>query len=160
MPYVVVVIAVVTVVLAGLLFIVPPWREARRRTQQARLQKDFRLQRERLEALFVEQVMNSGKPRGLRWREPDFHNPVVFARDRKTSHLMAFVGLTVSFEAIEGGGMEDVPAVDNLRAATALFRHDGHVWQTDGRVLFNLEPAEAVAYYERELESLIDAPNP
>jgi len=160
MPYVVVAIAVVTVVLAGLLFIVPPVRESRRRAQQAKLQKDFRLQRERLEALFVEQVMKSGKPRGLRWREPDFHNPVVFARDRKTSHLMAFVGLTVSFEAIEGGGMEDVPAVDNLRAATALFRHDGQHWQTDGRVLFNLEPAEAVAYYERELETLIDVPNP
>lgn len=160
MPYVVVAIAVVTVVLAGLLFIVPPVRESRRRAQQAKLQKDFRFQRERLEALFVEQVMKSGKPRGLRWREPDFHNPVVFARDRKTSHLMAFVGLTVSFEAIEGGGMEDVPAVDNLRAATALFRHDGQHWQTDGRVLFNLEPAEAVAYYERELETLIDVPNP
>jgi len=73
---------------------------------------------------------------------------------------MAFVGLTVSFEAVEGGGMEDVPAVGNLRAATALFRHDGRAWQTDGRVLFNLEPAEAVAYYERELETIVDAPNP
>ena len=160
MPYVVVAIAVVTVVTAALLFIVPPWRESRRRTLEAKLQKDFRLQRERLEALFVEQVMKSGKPRGLRWREPEFHNPVVFARDRRTSHMMAFVGLTVSFEAVEGGGMEDVPAVGNLRAATALFRHDGRAWQTDGRVLFNLEPAEAVAYYERELETIVDAPNP
>lgn len=154
----VVALAVVVVVVAGLLFFLPPWRESRRRTHQARLQRDFRLQRERLEALFLDKASNSGKPRGLRWKDCDFQNPVVFARDRKTARLMAFVGVTVSFEAIEGGPMEDVEAVGNLRAATAFFRHDGHAWQTDGRVIFNLEPAEAVAYYDRELEAIVDGP--
>ena len=155
MPYVVT-IAVVVVVLAALLFILPPWRESRRQSRQERLQKEFRMQRERLEALFFDKASRSGKPRGLRWLDCDFQNGVAFARDRRTSCLLAFIGVPVSFEAVEGGPMEDVEAVGNLRAATAFFRHDGQHWLTDGRVLFNLDPAEAIAYYEQELEAVAE----
>ena len=57
-------------------------------------------------------------------------------------------------EAIEGGGMEDVEAVGNLRAATVVFRLDGPEWRADGRALFNLNPAEAIAHFHRELETI------
>ena len=62
------------------------------------------------------------------------------------------LGVTIAFEAIEGGGMEEVEAVGNLRAATAVFRHDRAGWRTDGRVMFNLNPTEAIAYYQDQLE--------
>jgi hypothetical protein len=48
--------------------------------------------------------------------------------------------------------MEDVEAVGNLRAASAVFRSQRGVWQTDGRALFNLNPSEAVAFYQDNLE--------
>ena len=71
----------------------------------------------------------------------------LFAVDDATGDLIALVAATVSFEAIEGGGMEDVEAVGNLRSATAVFMHRGAGWITDGRVIFNLEPPEALAKF-------------
>ena len=66
------------------------------------------------------------------------------------------MGVTISFEAVPGGGMEEVEAVGNLRAATAVFRVDKGHWATDGRAIFNLNPAEAVRYYQDNLELVCD----
>ena len=81
-----------------------------------------------------------------------FEDGVTFARDRTNQQLRAFVGVTISFEAIEGGGMEDVEAVGNLRSATAVFHYVDGAWTTDGRVIFNLDPVEAVNHFGHELE--------
>ncbi|HZZ73430.1 MAG TPA: hypothetical protein VFE24_14345, partial [Pirellulales bacterium] len=77
---------------------------------------------------------------------------VVYARQRDSGELSALVAATISFEAIEGGGMEHVEAVGNLRAATAVFLFRRGRWSTDGRALFNLNPTEAVKYYQANLE--------
>jgi len=130
------------------------WRRVRTRLRRAEYQRycaEFHLQRERLEAKFVELAGSSGKPRGLRWTDCMFEDEVTYARHRQTGELCAFVGATIAFEAVEGGGMEDVEAVGNLRAATAVFRLDRGRWQTDGRAIFNLNPAEAIAYYQDNL---------
>ncbi len=66
--------------------------------------------------------------------------------------MSAFVAITISFEAIEGGPMEGVEAVGNLRAATAVFRVRRRSWATDGRAIFNLNPTEAVRYFRENLE--------
>src|SRR5690606_23881377 len=102
-------------------------------------------------AKFFSIASSSGKPRGLRWTDCDFDDDVTYARDRITGQLCAFVAVTISFEAIEGGLMEGVEAVGNLRTASALFRFAGGRWQTDGRALFNLLPSEAIAYYHDNL---------
>ena len=115
-------------------------------------QRDFHRQREQLEAKFIERAAATGKPRGLRWVDVDFDDDVVYARDRHTRRLKALVAIEVSFEAIEGGGMEEVEAVSNVRAATAEFLHDGTRWHTDGRVYFNLGPTAAVKYLASDLE--------
>jgi len=129
-----------------------PMRSAMRETQFATLRKDFHRQRERIEAKFFQLAAASGKPRGLAWTGCDFDDDVIYARNRRTGELSAFVAVTISFEAIEGGGMEEVEAVSNLRAATAVFRVDRDRWATDGRAIFNLNPAEAVQYYQDNLE--------
>jgi hypothetical protein len=77
--------------------------------------------------------------------------PPLFAVDSK-GVLYALVAATISFEAIEGGGMEEVEAVGNLRSATAVFVFRRSEWTTDGRVIFNLEPAEALRRFEAALE--------
>src|SRR6187399_1316135 len=117
-----------------------------------RARKLFHLRREWLEARFFTLAANSGKPRGLEWVDCDFENPVSFARDRHTGRLRALVGVTIRFRAIEGGGMEDNPNVTNLRAASAIFLLDGEDWSTDGRVLFNLNPLQAIEHFRQELE--------
>ncbi len=112
----------------------------------------FHLRREWLEAEFLTIASRSGKPRGLEWSDCDFHDDVSFARDRERNQLCALVGVAISFEAIEGGGMEDNPNVENLKAGTAVFRFDGKKWTTDGRALLNLEPDEAIQRLHNELE--------
>jgi hypothetical protein len=111
----------------------------------------FRKQREWLEAKFVEAASTSGRPRGLRWVDCDFENDITYARDRTTGGLSALVGVTIRFEAIEGGSMEHVEAVGNLRYATAVFRHADGRWTTDGRTIFNLNPAEAIEHFRTSL---------
>lgn len=94
----------------------------------------------------------SGKPRGLTWKSCAFQNGIIVARDRATGELVGLVGVTIGFEAVQGGGMEEVEAVGNLRAATAVFTHDGREWTTAGRVLFNLEPQEVLQRYGNILD--------
>ncbi|MDZ4818396.1 MAG: hypothetical protein SGJ20_05425 [Planctomycetota bacterium] len=136
-----------------------PMREARRERVLAEAKRQFHRSRERLEAKFVQQAGNSGKPRGLRWVDCDFDNDVTYARDRRNGQLSAFVACTIRFEAIEGGGMEEVEAVSNLRAATAVFFFDpASQWTSEGRALFNLNPTEAIHYYQANLELVAQEP--
>lgn len=147
-------------VLLGLVLmvlVVRPLQAARRAERLARQQRDFRRQREQLEAKFIDRAAASGKPRGLRWSDVSFEDEVLYARDRRTRGLKALVAIEVSFEAIEGGGMEEVEAVSNVRAATAEFLHDGTRWNTDGRVFFNLAPKGLVRYLHADLESVEDS---
>jgi hypothetical protein len=146
--------AVLVGLVLAVVFILRPMRKSMREAQLAKARQDFHRQRERLEARFFEMAAASGMPRGLRWTNCDFEDDVAYARDRRSGELAALVGVTISFEAIPGGPMEDVEAVSNLRAATAVFRLGKERWQTDGRAVFNLNPAEAIAYYRDDLESI------
>jgi hypothetical protein len=114
----------------------------------------FQRRREWLEAHFVQLASQSGRPRGLTWIDCDFEDAVAFARDRQSGNLRALVSVAIRFEAVAGGPMEDNPNVGNVRAATAVFRFDGQQWQTDGRALFNLNPAEAIEHFRHELEAV------
>ena len=114
----------------------------------------FYLRREWLEAEFLKLAGQRGIPRGLRWVDIDFDDDVQFARDRSTGKLRALVAVTIQFEAIEGSDMEDVEAVGNLRAGSAVFRYEQKAWATDGRALFNLNPMEAIEHYRHELETV------
>jgi hypothetical protein len=124
------------------------------RVSAAELQKRFLQQREHLEAAFFAAAAASGKPRGLRWKDCEWENEVAFARERQTGRLAALVAVTISFEAVEGGEMEGVAAVGNLRAASAVFFHDGGRWRTAGQAIFNLTPAEAIEHFKGRYERL------
>jgi hypothetical protein len=112
----------------------------------------FHLRREWLEARFFTIAAASGKPRGLSWVDCEFEDDVSFARDRGTGQLRAFVGVTIRFAAVEGGGMEGNENVSRLRAATSVFLLDGDEWITQGRAIFNLSPVQAIAHFREELE--------
>lgn len=134
------------------------WLRSRGKRKQPRVdfisaRKQFSLQREFLEAKFETLASQSGRPRGLIWKYCDFQSEVQFARDPANDQLRAFVAVTISFEAIEGGDMEDVAAVSNLRAATALFSYVDGRWMTDGRTIFNLNPQQAIEHYRHTPET-------
>uniref|UniRef100_A0A7C4LMT1 Uncharacterized protein n=1 Tax=Schlesneria paludicola TaxID=360056 RepID=A0A7C4LMT1_9PLAN len=114
------------------------------RYEACRAVKLFRLRREQLEARFFDLASAQGKPRGLKWLDCDWQRDVLFARDKKSGLLTAFVAVNIRFEAVEGGGMEEVAAVGTVREAVALFHYRRGVWGTGGRALFNMNPSEAL----------------
>ena len=153
LPYLLAAVAAVLFLLVTAIML----RRRRRASAHSRNQcaiEEFDAHRAALEAEFLAAAAATGKPRGLRWTACRLAGSPLFAVDRATGELVAFVAVTVSFEAIEGGGMEDVEAVGNLRAATAVFVHRRGAWTTDGRVVFNLEPTEALARFNDTLAPL------
>jgi hypothetical protein len=116
----------------------------------------FERQRAALEAEFFQAAAGSGKPRGLRWTRCEWGDAVEYARDERTGQLLAFVAVTIAFEAIEGGDMEGLPAVSNLRNASAMLFFDGSGWRTHGRTVFNLNPDEAIRHFGKQLERVVD----
>jgi len=145
----VLVAAVVLVIAAQFLW--RRWRQAQQRARRQLARLEFSELRESLQSEFLTAAAATGKPRGLSWKQCDLASGQLFAVDRVTGELYAFVGTTISFEAIPGGGMEDVDAVGNLRSATAVFVHRHGRWTTDGRVVFNLEPQEALVHFQESL---------
>lgn len=129
-----------------------PIRRSLREKELEKLRRDFHHEREHLEAHFFQRAASSGKPRGLTWADCDFDNDVIYARDKRTGEISALVGVTLYFEATEGGGMEHVEFVTAPRDATAVFRVDRGKWTTDGRAIMNLNPTEAVRHFQRDLE--------
>jgi hypothetical protein len=115
---------------------------------------EFGRERKELESKFFRAASHSGKPRGLAWTQCAFGDGIMLGRDRANGELVGLVPVTIGFEAIEGGGMEEVEAVGNLRAATAVFTHNGRDWTTQGRVVFNLEPREVLEKFRESLEPI------
>jgi hypothetical protein len=130
------------------------WRRFARGPNVEQARQLFQQQRERLELLFFQAATASGKPRGLRWKAIDWESSIEFARERASGRLAALVGVTIQFEAVEGSDMEGLPAVGNLRNASAVFFFHGGRWHTTGRTVFNLNPDEALAHFQNLYERL------
>lgn len=140
---------------AALAALIVAWRPLRniwQEIQAERAREMFSLQRERLEAKFLDLAAASGKPRGLRWKECDFDNDVRFARDKRTGQFAALVSVNIGFEAVEGSDMEGLPAVGNLREATAVFFFHKGRWHTAGQALFNMNPDEALDHFKSQFD--------
>ena len=147
-------IVVAAAVLIGLAW--KPLRARARAREVAHAVRQFRLHREMLEAKFFDMASALGKPRGLRWLECNWHSGVTFGRDRQTGLITAFAAVNISFEAIEGGDMEGVAAVDTVRDAAALFHYQAGRWGTGGRALFNMNPEDALKRMVDQFEPIAE----
>jgi hypothetical protein len=139
----------------GVVAVLLGWRRLRalgRAIQFERARELFHLQRERLEADFVRAAAGTGKPRGLRWKACEWGQDLAFARERRSGQLAALADVTIQFEAVEGGDMEGLPAVGNLRNATAVFFFYRGQWMTVGKAVFNMNPDEAIAHFRNQYE--------
>jgi hypothetical protein len=130
------------------------WRRERLRREIAAATAEFARRRPTLQEDFRAAANVSGKPRGLRWKSCDFRDHVVLARDRANGQLIGLTAVTIAFEAIAGGDMEEVEAVSNLRAATAILTWSHGEWTTTGRAAFNLEPREVLDRYRESLTAI------
>jgi hypothetical protein len=114
----------------------------------------FDAQHPQLEKLYFEAASASGKPRGLRWKAVEWAGQPEFGRERSTGRLAALVSVTIQFEAVEGSDMEGLPAVGNLRNASAVFFYHQKRWHTTGLTIFNLNPDEALNHLKNQYERL------
>ena len=139
-------------ILALLVFIWRPIRAASREARFAQARRDFHTQRERLEVKFIYLAAAHAQSRSLHWADCDFDDDVAYVRNRTTGELSAFVAVTVAADDLGDptAGIGDL--VGNLRAGTAVFRFDRDHWETDGRAILNLSPAEAIRFYQNDLE--------
>ena len=123
--------------------------------RRAAAERLFRSVRPELEERFGALAGRDGKPAGLRWADMDFAGEPIFVV-APTGRLDALLPVTVRFEPIPGGGMEEVNAARLPRSAVALFHHrpgpwwlprwlpwSRGAWGTGGRVLFNHTPETA-----------------
>ncbi len=113
------------------------------RLSEAILLRRFEMERNRLQQTFLQKAREANIPRGLRWTQCEWLPSMILLKDRQTNEICLLAGVNISFEAIEGGDMENVAAVSMLRDACAVFQLTPSGWQTSGRALFNMNPAEA-----------------
>ena len=105
--------------------------------------RQYEVEQNCLQQEFLKKARAAGFPRGLRWTQCEWLPSRILLKDRHTSEICLLAGINVSFEAIEGGDMENVAAVSMLRDACAVFQLTASGWGTSGRALFNMNPAEA-----------------
>ncbi len=120
----------------------------------AQVREAFQRERPQQQQQFFEAAAASGKPRGLRWKAVEWGDAIEFARELATGQLAALAAITIQFEAIEGSDMEGLPAVGNLRNASAVFFYHGGRWHTTGKTVFNLNPDEALTHFGKLYERL------
>ena len=131
------------------------WRPGRKTLRPGRLvqaKRRFHVQRERLEAKFIQLVAAHAKPDAPRWADCTFDDDVAYVRNRTTGELSAFVAVTVATDDFDRSRHIPADAVGNLQAGTAVFRFDRDHWVTDGRAILNLSPSEAVRHHGGDLE--------
>jgi hypothetical protein len=144
MTYFLIVPGIFIAVIALILIVGQPLLKSLQKREADTAIRNFRTQREQLEAKFFDIASRLGKPRDLRWLDCDWLDRVTFGREVDSGLLTAFVAVEIRFEAVEGGDMEEVEAVGTVRDAAALFHYKDGSWGTGGRALFNMNPADAL----------------
>ena len=131
-----------------------PLRKIYREIEVERARELFSLQRERLEAKFIDLAGSSGKPRGFTWENCEFADAVRFARDRQTGQLGAFVEVSIRIAPRAGALAKHNASTEQPRHATAVFHYQHGQWGTGGRALLNMNPDEAISHFQTQYESL------
>lgn len=110
---------------------------------RSRLEKDL----PELQDDFVVAAQKLGKPRGLTWKHCDWEQERLLARDRTTDAVVALVGVTLHLAAPDS-------AEEITQPASALFYYTAGRWQTLGKTIFQMRPAEVLERLGDQYEPL------
>jgi len=144
--------AIAILVAVGVALLLRPLRASWRQARFEGARRDFHRQRERLEAKFVQLGTAGDRAHAPRWIDGEFDDDVAYVRNRATGELSAFVAVMLEMDPSGEQGLALGEGGNRFRAGTAVFRFDGGHWETDGRAIFNLSPAEAIRFFHRDLE--------
>jgi hypothetical protein len=142
----------VTLAVAAIMLLWRPFQIATREARFAKARKEFHRQREWLEVRFISRAGSPSRPEETRWSNCEFDDAVCYVRHRTTGELSAFVAVTVALEGIGQMVTSATDLMSNLQAGTAVFRFEKDRWVTDGRVILNLSPNEAIRVYQNDWE--------
>jgi hypothetical protein len=112
----------------------------------------FHQRREWLEARFISALRRVEPAEQERWEAAQWHDEVLWARDRQTHNLLALV--CVHFEA---GPFDDW---QGRRHATAVFEFRNNQWCVDGKCLDEMRPDEVVGRNQPFEAIVITHPHP
>jgi NADH:ubiquinone oxidoreductase subunit K len=157
MPMIAVVLSVAaaSLVVLAIYLLWHPRRKTLRSFRLVQAKRRFHLQRERLEAKFIQLVAAHGKPNAPRWADCTFADDVAYVRNRLTGELTAFVAMTIAAEETDSSGSQTATStVEHFQAGTAVFRFDRDHWETDGKAILNLNPLEAVRNCGEDFEMI------
>ena len=139
-----------------------PCQVAAREAHLIHARKEFHKQREWLEVKFIALAGSRVKPDrageerakadGPRWANCEFDDAVSYVRHRTSAELRAFVAVTVALEDVSHLALSTTDLMSNVQAGTAVFRFEKDRWVTDGQVIMNLSPSEAIRFYQSDLE--------
>lgn len=132
----------------------PALRARLRGWRREELFSRFLGQREMLQAEFLRAGAALGLPRGLCWKGAEWLPGAWLARDRQSGLYLMLLPAELRFEALEGGDMEDLPAVAQAKQATAVFFFAQGRWQTQGKTVFNLGPEEVLRHFAAQYEPM------
>ena len=145
-------IAILSVGLLMLAVLLRRRRKPASPTPLGRAKQQFHVQRERLEAKFIQLAAAQVRPDAPQLADCSFDDDVSYVRSRTTGQLSAFVAVTIATEGISAALPTGMSVVENLQAGTAVFRFDRDHWETDGRAILNLSPDEAAERFGGDLE--------
>jgi len=103
----------------------------------------FRQQREWLEPRFLTALGKADPIEGIRWEEAQWHNEILWARDRQTRRLLAMIAVHFNASPFEDAGEPFT------RHATALFEFRKGRWFAEGKRLDEVQPNELVGRNQR-----------
>lgn len=127
-------------------------RDQRRATEIDRAVNSFRLQREYVEAKFFDVAGSLGQQPAVRWRECEWQRNATFARDLQSGVITAFVSLVVHFETTEEAQQLGAEGGATACQAAALFHYHEGRWTTNGWILLNMDPDDALIGLDDEFE--------
>lgn len=113
----------------------------------------FLLQEEWLEARFValtRSMLANGEEEIV---DSEFDPPALFARDRTTGQLVAFLDVTVRFGS-EPTAAPDAPVPGSSRQGTAVFHYRHGQWGTNGRILFDMTALDALVHFAHDYDEI------
>jgi hypothetical protein len=116
------------------------WSRVLLHLRRARLRQRFTQQQEVLRETFRSQLL-AGTTHDRRWHDIEWlTEPILHVQPETDQVPVALVGIAAMYSR---EGNEETPVVQT-QAGTAVFYYQDNAWQSNGKLLLNLMPSEAL----------------